>query len=85
MKADAGLVEDIEHIDKLRTNLRSQSDALALTTRERGRLAIQGEIVEPHFEQEVQSGAYLLQNLLGYLLLLVVEMVFHLIEPLAQF
>ena len=44
VKADAGLVEDIEHIYQLRTNLRGQSDALTFATRECHRGAAEREI-----------------------------------------
>ena len=36
VQADAGLVEDIEHVHQLRSDLRGETDALALTTREAG-------------------------------------------------
>ena len=36
VQADTGLVEDVEYIHQLRTDLRSQSYALTLTTRETG-------------------------------------------------
>ena len=84
MQADAGLVEDIEHVDQLGTYLCGQAYALALTTRERGRRTIQGQIVETHFEQEVESCAYLFQYLCGYLTLLVVKVFLDVVEPLAQ-
>ena len=85
VEADARLVEDIQHIDQLRTNLGSQSDALAFTAGETGRLSVEGQIVEPHLEQEVEARAYLLQYLAGYLLLLVVQVFFHFVEPFPQF
>ena len=44
VEADAGLVEDIEHIYQLRTNLRGQSDALTFATRECHRGAAEREI-----------------------------------------
>ena len=49
MKSDGGLIQDVKYIDELRTNLRSQTDALALTTRETGRLTVKSEIIESHF------------------------------------
>ena len=39
VEPDAGLVEDVEHIDQLRTDLRGQAYALALTAREGHRRA----------------------------------------------
>ena len=85
VQTDARLVENVEHVDQLRTNLCSQTDALTLTTGEAGRLAVQRQVVETHVQQEVQTDAYLFENLCRYLSLLVVEVFPHLIEPLAQF
>ena len=48
VQTDARLIEDIEHVDQLATNLSSQTDALALATRERSRLAVEREIIESH-------------------------------------
>ena len=48
VQTDARLIEDIEHVDQLATNLSSQTDALALTSRERSRLAVEREIIESH-------------------------------------
>ena len=84
MQTNGRLVEDIEHVDQLRANLSSQTDALTLTTRQRGRLAVEGQIVETHIEQEVKTGTNLLQYLGGYLLLLGIEMFLYMIEPFAQ-
>ncbi len=78
-------VEDIQHVDQLRTNLRGQSDALALTARQRGRLTVQRQIIQSHVQKEIQSGAYLLQYLCGNLLLLFVQVLLGFIQPFAQF
>ena len=78
-------VEDIQHVDQLRTNLRGQSDALALTARQRGRLTVQRQIIQSHVQEEIQSGAYLLQYLCGNLLLLFVQVLLGFIQPFAQF
>ena len=53
MKANARLIEDVKHVDKLRANLRGKPNALALTTGERSRLTIEREIIETHFQKEV--------------------------------
>ena len=84
VETDAGFVEDVEHIDQLRAYLRGQSDALALTSRERRRRAVQCEIVKPHLEHESQARLYLLDNLGGYLLLVAVHVAGSLVEPIAQ-
>ena len=41
VQADAGLVEDVEHADERRADLRGQADALRLAAGERGRGALQ--------------------------------------------
>ena len=83
VQAYAGLVEYIQHIDELRAYLRGKPDALALSSRQRGRLPVERKVVEPHLEQEVYARANLLQNLFRYLFLLLVEMAFGLVEPFA--
>ena len=55
VQTDARLVEDIEHVDELAANLGGETDALALSTGERGRLAVEREIVETHVEEEVDA------------------------------
>ena len=40
MQANAWLVEDVKHVNQLRTNLRGEPDALAFATRKRNRLAV---------------------------------------------
>ena len=84
MQSDAGLVEDVEHVDELRANLCSQTDALALTARECCRLAVEREIVKAHVEKKRHAGAQLLDDLVGNALLAFFEMILDLIEPVAQ-
>ena len=74
----------------MRTNLCGQTDALALTARQGGRLAIEGKVVETDIQQEIESGTYLLEYFGSYLLLLGVELgcrcwLFQVVEPLAEF
>ena len=84
MQSDAGLVEDVEHVDELRANLCSQTDALALTARECCRLAVEREIVKAHVEEERHAGPQLLDDLVGNALLAFFEMILDLVEPVAQ-
>ena len=85
MESDARLVEDVEHVDQLRADLRGQSDALTLTARQGSRLAVECQVVESHLEHEVDACAYLFQDFRCNLLLLGVHVLFHLVAPLAQF
>ena len=52
VKSDRGLVEDVKHIDQLRTDLRSQSDALALAATQRRTVAIERQIIQSHIDQK---------------------------------
>ena len=81
VQSDTRFVEDIQHVHQLRADLCGKTDALTLTARQGCRLAVEGKVVESHLQQEVESGTYLLQYLRGYLLLLVVHVLFHLIQP----
>ena len=58
---------------------------MALSARETGRLTVESEVVKTNLEQEVETGTDLLEYLKGYLLLLMVEVRLHLIEPLTEF
>ena len=55
MKADGRLVEDVEHANEPRANLRRQTDPLCFTTRERRCRTHQGEVVEPDVDEEVET------------------------------
>ena len=79
VQSNAGFVEDVEHVDQLRTNLRSQADALAFAASQRCRLAVQRQIVKPYFKQEVQSRTYLLQYLGSNLALGALQGVLHVV------
>ncbi len=47
MQPDTGLVEHVEHPHETRADLRGEADALRFAARERGRAAIETEVVEP--------------------------------------
>ena len=47
VQADRRLVEDIEHVDELRADLRGEADALALAARERTRRTRQRQVAQP--------------------------------------
>ena len=64
-----GLVEDVEHVDELRPNLRGQAYALALAAGETHRGARQAEVVETYVHEKLYARAYLFENLGRYLLL----------------
>ena len=81
VQTDAWLVEDIQHVDQLRTDLCGQSYALALTARKGGRLTVERKIVEPHFEHEVYAGNDFLDDFLGNSCLSFVKMLLGFNDP----
>src|SRR5262249_35120174 len=62
VKADRRLVEDVQHADQARADLRRQSNALRFATRQRFRRATKGEVVEADVDQKAQSLAHFLEN-----------------------
>ena len=54
VQTDARLVEDVEHADERRADLRGEADALRLAARERRRGALQREVAHPDVVQEAQ-------------------------------
>ena len=74
MQADRRLVEHIEHAGQARADLRGEPDALALAARQRAGRARQRQIVEPDVAQEDEAVADLLQDAMGDLVALGVEL-----------
>jgi hypothetical protein len=56
VQPDRRLVEHVEHADQAGADLAGQADALRLATRQRGRAAVQVEVVEADVEQEAAGG-----------------------------
>src|SRR5450631_758564 len=63
VEPDRWLVEDVEHAHEAAADLRGQADALRLAAAERGRAAIEGEVVEADVMQEAEPLADLLEDL----------------------
>ena len=63
VEADARFVQDVEHAHQRRPDLRRQTDALRLTTRERVRTPFQGQVVQADINQEAETLPDLLENL----------------------
>ncbi len=74
VQADGRLVEDVEHADSERADLRRQADALRLAARERGRGAVERQVVEPDVHEEATRVGDLAQDALGDLGLALVEL-----------
>ena len=74
VQADRRLVEDIEHARQPRADLRGEADALALAARQRAARPRQRQIIEPDVAQENQPVADLLQDAVGDLIALGVEL-----------
>ena len=84
VQADRRFVEDIEHVDEFRADLRGEADALALAARQRTRRTRQREVAQPHVHQEPQAFADLLDDLLGNLPLFLRELFFDGGNPLRE-
>ena len=85
MQTDTGLVEDIKHIDQLRTNLCSQTDTLAFSSRQADRRTVEGQIIQSYIEQELQTRTDFLQDFSCNNLLLTLQMSIYLHQPFVQF
>ena len=65
VQPDRRLVEDVQHADEPRTDLRRQPDALRLAARERLGRAAEREVVEPDVDEEAQTLAHFLEDRAG--------------------
>ena len=84
MQADGRLVQDIEHVHKLRADLRRQADALALAAGEGRRGAVQRQVVQAHVQHELDPLAQFFQDVAGHVQLPLVEAGGDVVQPLAQ-
>ena len=62
VQPDRRLVEDVEHADEPRADLRREADALSLAARERRGAAVERQVVEADVDQEAEPRAHLLQD-----------------------
>ena len=74
MQSDRRLVENVQHADQARADLRGQPDALAFAAREARRDAIQRQVVQPDVGQEAEPLADLLEDQPRDLLLLAAQL-----------
>ena len=65
VQADRRLVEDVQHADEPRTDLRREPDALRLAARQRFGRAPEREVVEPDVDEEAQPLAHFLEDRAG--------------------
>ena len=65
MQSDRRLVEDVQHADEARADLRRQPNALRLAARERFGRAAEREVVESDVDEEAQPLAHFLENRAG--------------------
>ena len=65
VQADRGLVQDVEHADQARADLRGQPDALRLPSGQGPGGPVQGQVVQAHVDQELESCPNLFQDPLG--------------------
>ncbi len=73
MQADGRLVADVEHAHQAGADLGREANALRLAAGERRGAAVQRQVVEADFDEEVEAGANLLEHLVGDGLLARVE------------
>ncbi len=73
MKADRGLVEDVEHADESRTDLRGEPDALRFASGERCGRAVDRQVVETDVDEEAEPLADLLEDALADLRVAIVQ------------
>ena len=85
MQPDAGLIQDIQHIDQLGTNLSGQTDTLTLSARQSDRRTVQRKIIQSHIQQELQAGTYFLQDFRRNQTLLFFQKILHMTHPVIQF
>ena len=85
MQTNARLVQDVEHINQLRTHLRRQSDTLALATRQRARRTRQRQITQAHIDQKACTRAHLLQYFVRNSALLIIQFILDLLGPNGKF
>ena len=85
VQPDAGLVENIEHIHQLRSDLGGQADALRFASRQGAGGPVEREIVKSHIEQKLQPGTYLFHHFTGNLRLPFGEPFFNIFEKEGQF
>ena len=62
VESDRRLVEDVQHADQLRADLRRESQALRLAARQRLRRTVELEVADADVLQEHQALAYLLED-----------------------
>src|SRR3954467_6944451 len=62
VKADARIVEDVEHARQARADLAGQADALALAAGKRARGAVQVDIIETDIVEEAEPLVNLLED-----------------------
>ena len=65
VQPDGRLVEHVQHTDEPAADLAGQPDALGLAAGQRGRRAVQVEVVEADVAQEADAGVDLLEHPLG--------------------
>ena len=62
VQADRRLVEDVEHADERRADLRGQPDPLRLAARQRGRRAVERQVADADVVEEAQPLVDLAQD-----------------------
>ena len=74
MQPDGWLIEHIEHAAQLGADLRGQPDALRFAARERGRGALEAQIIQAHGREKFEPAADLIDDAAGNLRLALAEL-----------
>ena len=65
VQPDGGLVEDVAHAPEVRAELRREADALRFAAAQRRGGAMEGDVAQPHLQQEVEPRAELGKEVSG--------------------
>ena len=85
VQTDAGFIENVEYIHQLRPDLGGQTNALALSSRERCRSAIERHIIQSHIEHKIKASEYFFHDFIGDFPLFWLHVVVQIGKPIAQF
>ena len=84
MQADAGLVEDIEHVHQSCPYLCGKAYALAFPATQTAAVAVEREVADAHIDDELDAGEDFVQYLVGYDLLLGLEAFLEVQQPVVE-
>ena len=84
MQSNAGLIQDIEHIHQLRSDLSGKPDPLRFSPGKSSGWAIERQVGQSHINQEPEPGAEFLDHLSGNLQLTAAESLLNFIKEIGK-